>query len=65
MKLSSAQYEALAYLGDGVGLATFRGVYPPRTVDSLVARGLVRYYPYGDGGRGTYRVTALGHEVMR
>jgi hypothetical protein len=64
MRLSPRQLEMIAAMSSGKISQTGVHVYGgPRTVRSLEEKGLVRYYPYGDHGHGSYGLTDKGRKV--
>lgn len=68
-KLSDAQVHALGVLNDAVlddfGAATLIGKNRAQTLAVLEEAGFVRYYPYGGGGKGTWRLTEHGRTKVR
>jgi len=65
MRLTSNQRHALAGLADGRVPAIAEYVYGgPRTFRSLERHGLIRYYPYGDHGSGSYGLSCRGRELL-
>ena len=64
MRLTPKQKEMLRAMSGGrltvMGVHLYGGA---RTARSLEDKGLVRHYPYGDKGCGTYGLTAEGREM--
>lgn len=64
MRLTPAQYDALETLNEGAATPTAASVHIgknwKRTLRALERLGLARYFPYGQDGEGSWRITPNG-----
>jgi predicted transcriptional regulator len=65
MRLTKNQISVLYLLRHrGRSTTMFASMAGIRTVRSLVAKGLIRYFPYGNNGRGSYALTREGQDCL-
>lgn len=68
IKVSPAQHRALEAIDDGglttIGTVIYLGRQRTRILDALETRGLVRYHPRADHGKGVWKITPAGRAVL-